>query len=233
MTGLGVETDTWLPTPVAGDHRFQAIVAGIYHSCGLDLEGEAWCWGGNEQGQLGQGEDASQAALLPSNVPVLVVGGHVFTRLASTGSTTCGLTADGTAWCWGRNDSRQLGVAEPATVTTPVQAGGELRFTELAPGFHHTCGLTGAREIWCWGHGWSGQLGDGNLESSVEPVKVVGDYRWVSVNATNNVSCGRTEANEAYCWGDAYSGATGAGFGGPGYYTPVPWPVVQPAGPVE
>ena len=40
------------PAPVAGGHTFTAISAGAYHTCALDRNGQPWCWGSDELGQL-------------------------------------------------------------------------------------------------------------------------------------------------------------------------------------
>ena len=52
-----------------------AVAVGAWHACALDDDGEAYCWGDNRYGQLGDGSNVS------SLVPVQVDGdrrdGHV------------------------------------------------------------------------------------------------------------------------------------------------------------
>ena len=43
------------PSAVKGDIRFTMISAGDYHSCGVATTGAVYCWGGNDEGQLGIG----------------------------------------------------------------------------------------------------------------------------------------------------------------------------------
>ena len=74
-----------------------AVTVGTVHVCGLTSGGEAYCWGWNRDGQLGDSTTTSRA------VPVRVTGGKTFAALAAGGAHTCGLTDDGTAWCWGFN----------------------------------------------------------------------------------------------------------------------------------
>ena len=62
-------TDRLKPTPVAGGHRFKWVHAGMSHSCAIDTENRAWCWGTNGQGQLGIGYSGGVSA-----VPVAVGG---------------------------------------------------------------------------------------------------------------------------------------------------------------
>ncbi|NBT27376.1 MAG: hypothetical protein EBT09_12695 [Actinobacteria bacterium] len=42
-------------------------------------------------------------------MPAEVLNGLAFTRLSAGGSHTCGLTAIGIAYCWGRSEWVQLG----------------------------------------------------------------------------------------------------------------------------
>jgi alpha-tubulin suppressor-like RCC1 family protein len=92
------------PTPLRTEVLFESISAGRDHACGLAPGGKAYCWGSNSSGQLGNGSDASG-----SNTPVPVAGGIVFRTLSAGNGHSCGTTAAGEAYCWGRNDGGQLG----------------------------------------------------------------------------------------------------------------------------
>src|SRR2546430_15324470 len=43
------------PVAVSGGLSFATVSASIKHSCGVTTSGAAYCWGGNEFGQLGNG----------------------------------------------------------------------------------------------------------------------------------------------------------------------------------
>ncbi len=73
------------------------------HSCALSAAGEAFCWGNNTFGQLGDGTTETR----PNPMPVS--GGHRFTQLSAGAAHTCGVTGAGELYCWGRNSSGQLG----------------------------------------------------------------------------------------------------------------------------
>jgi alpha-tubulin suppressor-like RCC1 family protein len=103
------------PTPVSGDHRWRALSLGNSHSCGLTTDGALYCWGSNARGQFGNGTvtEATTTPLLIDNTGVhvsIVAGGH----------HTCGLTADGSAFCWGRGDYGQLGNGERKNTSRPA-----------------------------------------------------------------------------------------------------------------
>jgi alpha-tubulin suppressor-like RCC1 family protein len=50
---------------VSGGHTFSAS---FVFACGLDQDRQAWCWGTNDNGQLGDGTGTN------SSIPVAVAG---------------------------------------------------------------------------------------------------------------------------------------------------------------
>ncbi|NBQ33562.1 MAG: hypothetical protein EBU21_16700, partial [Proteobacteria bacterium] len=89
-----------------------------------------------------------------------VPGGDVYRSLAAGQYHTCGLTTDGTAYCWGKESL----VGDETSGTdrlVPVAVSGGLTFTTLVARNYHTCGLATGGTAYCWGGNYSGQLGDG------------------------------------------------------------------------
>jgi alpha-tubulin suppressor-like RCC1 family protein len=102
--GNGSTTNSTVPVAVAGLKGAVAISAGALHTCAALGSGAVRCWGANQYGQLGIGTKIT-GSKVPVGVPFL--GG---TRKVTAGSLhTCALLNDGTARCWGRNFSGQLG----------------------------------------------------------------------------------------------------------------------------
>ncbi|MCX5985064.1 MAG: hypothetical protein NTX54_00895 [Chloroflexi bacterium] len=64
--GDGSATDRTAPVPapvaVSGGRNFTALAAGGQHTCGLVSGGTAYCWGGNSEGQLGDGSQTDRTA---------------------------------------------------------------------------------------------------------------------------------------------------------------------------
>jgi alpha-tubulin suppressor-like RCC1 family protein len=87
--------------------------ASIGHTCALTENGQAWCWGGNGAGQLGNGSTSD------SPVPVPVAGSLRFTSLSLGGTESCGRRRN-QIWCWGGNEFGQLGVGTLVNTATPV-----------------------------------------------------------------------------------------------------------------
>ncbi len=104
-----------------GEAQAIQVAVGASHSCALTAAGDTWCWGANEQHQLGDGLQ------LASREPVKVVlpSSVVFTAIAAGGERSAGILSDGQIWVWGEGtpypvlSSYQLGTA---TVTTRPDA---------------------------------------------------------------------------------------------------------------
>lgn len=106
--GDGTEVQSTTPVAVAGGRSFLTISSGWNFSCGVTQSGEAYCWGKGGSNQLGRGETESSA------VPLAVGGGLTFSSVdVGGGQHACGMTADGTAYCWGNGIDGQLGIGGP------------------------------------------------------------------------------------------------------------------------
>jgi alpha-tubulin suppressor-like RCC1 family protein len=184
------------PRAVAGGHTFAMVAAGYGRACGVTTDGEAYCWGDNTSGQLGDGSNASSLA------PVLVAGGQPFTRVTLGAYHACGVTTSNAVYCWGRNGEGQLGDGSGTGSSSPVLVAGDLSFQSVRAGSYHTCGVTTDNAAYCWGWDDYGQVGDGTYTHAVlSPVVVSSDSSFGSVAAGYNHSCAMSLAGAAFCWG--------------------------------
>jgi alpha-tubulin suppressor-like RCC1 family protein len=205
----------FIPAAVEGDHSFTQLAAGASHTCALKSDGAAFCWGRNNAGQLGDNSTNG----LPGDrqlSPVAVAGGLGFTRVSVGALHTCGLTANGTAYCWGANSGGQLGDGTTTNRPVPVAVSGGLTFTQITTGGYTrglTCGLTSGGAAYCWGENVSGQLGLGTADTDphTAPVPVSGGLTFASLAAGASHICGITTAGAAYCWGANVLGSLGDG----------------------
>lgn len=171
------------------------------HTCALDVNGKAWCWGGNGWGTLGV------PAISQSNTPVAVAGGLQFKDIAVGADHSCAITMAGTMYCWGHNDWRQFASNALAMSETPMPAGTALQFKALTAGSSFTCGITVSDDALCWGYSGWGNLGDGTVISygntfSATPLAVSGGRSWRQVGAGQIHACGLTTAGLGFCWGN-------------------------------
>lgn len=184
-----------------------SIVAGGAHTCALDADGRAWCWGSNSHGQLGISDDRPLSA-----APLAVNGAIRFRQLAAGARHTCGIATDDRAWCWGANESGQLGDGTHRRRHEPRVVPLRLRFAHLAGGAVHTCGVALDGHMWCWGRNDSGQLGTTAVDAGGSPLPLpgAGDLRFSRVAAGAEHTCAITLDATALCWGSNRAGELGA-----------------------
>lgn len=156
--GNGNRTLTAVPDSVRSPHRFRAIVAGTYHTCGIvDDFGDDLirCWGRNDRGQLGIGPDVPMDSLPRSVLSFLMEGATI-----TAGSNhTCVISRpDSRPYCWGANETAQLGTGDLVNQSYPAAVAGDHVFDLISAGSSHTCAL---REgvAYCWGSNLFGRIG--------------------------------------------------------------------------
>src|SRR5690606_4441073 len=181
------------------------IVAGGTHTCLLGSAGGTWCWGANDNGQLGSGSTVRASGAVSVRAPAPLA------RIASGVSHTCALDRNGRAFCWGANESGQLGTGDRAPRAEPTAVATRESFVALTTGRSHTCALTGDGRAFCWGGGSSGQIGDGMSVDRSAPVAVAGDIKFSSLTAGWRHTCGVAADGVVYCWGSNSDGQLGNG----------------------
>lgn len=189
-----------------------SVTGGGFQSCRADAGGAAWCWGANDEGQLGTG--STTRALSPTPVS----GGGPWSSLSASGSATCGVAEDRSLWCWGLNRYGQLGDGTRTSRLLPVRVGSATSWRTVSTGWGHTCGIRviagypgAGGGLWCWGHNGSGQLGDGTLDWRRLPRRIGERSDWATVSAGAWGTCGTTADGAAWCWGANDFGQVGDG----------------------
>ncbi|MCM2344126.1 MAG: hypothetical protein NDJ24_06155 [Alphaproteobacteria bacterium] len=186
---------------VLGWTQVSANATGI---CGI-LSGNAYCWGYNAFGQVGDNSIVNRTA------PTLVSGGSVW-KLVSAGDThTCGVKSDDTLWCWGSNSNGQIGDNTSGTnrlVPTTVSGGSAWKL--VSAGNTHTCGIKSDDTLWCWGNNANGKTGlNTSAGNTLTPTQVNGGGSWKFVSAGSSHSCGIKSDDTLWCWGNNFAGKLG------------------------
>jgi hypothetical protein len=210
--GTTANSDRNGPQAVIGGLRFASISAGLSRTCGITIQGRAYCWGSNSDGAFGNGTNISSL----ESGPQAVIGGLRFASISTGAFHTCALTDRGKAYCWGSNGEGTLGDGSSPnrSANSPQAVIGGLKFSSISTGFTRTCGITVRGDAYCWGNNGTGQLGDGtgNGSNSLGPRAVIGGLKFASISAGWKHVCGSTTQGRAYCWGlDAGTGALGGG----------------------
>ncbi len=182
-----------------------ALASGGFHNCVILSDHTVQCWGRNQDGQLGNGNNTTDAG-----TPQPVAGLSGVVALAGGGYHTCALLTDASVRCWGRNDRGQVGDGTSTSRTTPVVVSGMTNAVQLSAGLYHTCALLADGTVQCWGQNDSGQIG-GTLVFSSVPVTVSGIANAVAVSAGVFHSCALLSDGTVRCWGQNGNGQLGNG----------------------
>ncbi len=99
--GVVLQNDSVItPRPIVGGLTFRSVTAFWAHTCGVTTSDYAYCWGSDIGNLIGTGPLGYFLA-----EPTAVVGAPLLKCLATGTTHSCGLTASGSAYCWGlKND---------------------------------------------------------------------------------------------------------------------------------
>jgi len=225
--GVGSASDKAEPTQISNlNTPLYSISTGYEHTCGIDVEGVVYCWGMNNQGQIGTGYHRYDSKYY---TPQLINLDYSSNELppamqVSTGFYhSCGIFEDMNTYCWGYNQYGQLGTGDQTVRNRPilVQSPENQHFTDLSLGKSHTCGILDNGSVYCWGLNNYGQLGDGSTTNNLTPVftNLPLGSKAVAISSGYDHNCVILDNSSVYCWG--YNGYGNLGNGnGTTMYTP-------------
>ncbi|MFI5229003.1 MAG: RCC1 domain-containing protein [Gemmatimonadales bacterium] len=225
--GVGDTIGRVTPTAVAPGTSFSSISTSIISTCAVAKNGAAFCWGSNQEGALGTG--AAINAIAP--LPAAVLGGQVFKSITAGAVDTCGLLADGTAYCWGTNQFGEGGQPPTGvTIGAPTAVATTLKFKSVVPArsnfiFQSTCGVASDGQAYCWGFNDHGQLGTPSgskcqlsspgfptqVDCNPSPTPVPGLGPVETITSNFDHACAITVTKQVMCWGDDSRGQLGDG----------------------
>lgn len=214
-------TTTTLPPGSSLFMGSQISTSGLYTSCAVSqsTSNYLYCWGLNDQGQLGIG-----AVSAPSTQPYAVQP-RISNPLSISvhGTDACAVNSTGTSVsCWGSNNNAELAIDPSSGVTssaTPVTISGlpSSGITAVSAANPAACALISSK-VWCWGYDAHGEAGVSPTPSSgyvTTPTQVQtssGTLTGVTQIATGNASCALVGTpGTVWCWGYNGDGELGNG----------------------
>jgi alpha-tubulin suppressor-like RCC1 family protein len=181
------------------------IATGNSHGCAI-TDGKAYCWGGNAYGQIGTTTNYGSSS---PNGPTLVKNAEVVGMAnssigSSRASTVCSIIS-GKAYCWGSNNTGQLGNSTTTDSSTSVAVDTSTMsgtVTAIASGSNHSCAISGGK-VYCWGYNAYGQLGNNTTNQSNTPVAVDTSIMsgTVTAIASGSLQSCAVADGKTYCWG--------------------------------
>lgn len=191
------------PTAVQGIAGATQIEVGVSYSCAVLADQTARCWGGNYDGQLGDGTFSG------SLLPVEPMGLGPVTKLATYYRHVCALRVDGGIRCWGECDYGESGNGATGMFNTPQEVLGIDGALDVDAGGEHACAILADRSVACWGADNSGQLGNGTGTTSHLPSAVVGLTDALALALGFYHSCALKLDGTVWCWGGNSFGELG------------------------
>jgi alpha-tubulin suppressor-like RCC1 family protein len=159
------------------------VAVGIYFACVATGGGTVYCWGTNNEDELGTPTTDSNAHDNPVQVNV---SSYVVNKLVAGAYSACAMVSDPGMHvrCWGYGASGQLGsgsvpassVSQPVSVCTTASCGSLLGgVTDITMGnFNNgsTACAIASSAVYCWGANTNGQMGLGSTDTAAHPYAV-------------------------------------------------------------
>jgi Regulator of chromosome condensation (RCC1) repeat len=198
--------------------RWASVSVGDDHVCALDEQGRAYCFGNNHAGQLGArtqvhcgivGESGHRSCYpLPSDSTPLRAGGEMrFAAVTAGRYVSCGLDAEGRAFCWGDAMADHAAYRDKCLLQrpcsfAPVPLMPERRFASVA--MKPRCALDVEGTAFCWGI---------DFRTSGRAVTPWPGIALAQVDGESGEErfCATARDGRAYCLGDAAFGVLGTG----------------------
>ena len=177
------------------------IAAGGDHTCAKNFNGIVFCWGGGDNGQLGN--DSSTDSY---STPVTVIDGE-------DSSNVLRLGVRNRPWACYLD-----GLCQKLSPDEGYENDGGGLLDQISSGGNHVCALTSGGEVRCWGTGGDGQLGNDSTANKDHPVTVLSANGVstalediVQITSGENHTCALGVSGSVKCWGDGTSGQLGNG----------------------
>jgi len=211
------------------------LTPGAGHTCALLDDDSVKCWGFNNRGQLGLGDQDHRGdapSEMGENLPRVDLGlGRSAKALAAGYAHTCAVLDDDSLKCWGLNNRGQLGLGdgvyrgdEPLEMgdsLTAIDLGTDRYAKAVVAGYEHTCALLDDDSVKCWGYNFYGQLGLGDQFNRGDGPGEMGDnLPTVDLGLGRSAkalqggafhTCALLDDDSIKCWGSNDSGDLGLG----------------------
>ena len=186
-------------------------------SLALGSDGNAYAWGKNDHGQLGDGTYTDRTTPVMVQKPAGVPADFTYVQVSAGGAHSLALGSDGNVYGWGFNRYGELGDTTrterntPGKVPKPVNCPdlpADFTYVQISAGEDDSLAVGSDGNVYAWGWDWDGELGDGMegglwLEShrTLKPEGTPTNFAFVQVSAGGAHTLAIGNDGNAYAWG--------------------------------
>ncbi len=218
--------DSYTSPAKVNSKDWKAISLGNEYTCAIDSGKKLFCWGFNNDSQLGIGypptinnrncevwRNTNNILFYYCKVPIKVNNKN-WSSIDSNNFHNCAIDTDKKLFCWGRGDSGQLGIGNNQKKHIPT-AVGTIKWKKISLGMYHSCGINKEDNLYCWGKNNNGQLGIGDNQNRLIPTFISSDWKDINLGGSKYLtnfydhSCGIKKDGSLYCWGRNSNGELG------------------------
>ena len=239
QNGNGATDDLYEPPSERIDFgvQFEAnfIDCGSRHCCAVSTRKEAKCWGQNDNGRLGQGDEENRGDAegeMGDNLTIIDLGSEFLVDSISAGSEhTCALSTNHTIKCFGKGGFGPLGYeshdhvgdesGEMGDALPLVDLGMDFEPIQVTCQYQFTCALSTGHRVKCWGRGIGGILGSGvdeniganagTMGDNMAAINLGTDFDAIEISGAVWTICALSTNHEIKCWGQNHKGQLGVG----------------------
>jgi hypothetical protein len=192
-------------TEVSAGTTWRGLSMSDIHRCAINLTDDTlWCWGNNNDGQLGN--DSTSSASEPQNV----MADKAWSSVSAGRNHTCAIDSDNLLHCWGANSNGQLGQNNTDNSSVPLAVSAST-WSSVSAGLNLTCAIDSNKALYCWGRNNEAQTGSYTGDTSSEnttsgndvlvPTAVASGTLWTEISTGQEHACGIQEDGSLWCWG--------------------------------
>ncbi len=202
------ETSQAVPMQVQNLNDVIQVAAGGSHSLALKQDGSVWAWGGNGEGEIGDGtrskyDGYTRTYIIDENrsEPIQVKGLTKVVQIAASFSSSYAIREDGTMWAWGS-------LLGPVAAELP----GYTDIQSISVGYAHNVFLKKDGTVWQEASSLL-SLADGHVQNSgsTSLAQIEGLHHVVKIAAGSGTSHALKDDGTVWAWGYNDSGEIGDG----------------------
>ena len=225
----GGQQTTITPPAAANGIKFSQVSSSGTNNFSLAVgsDGNAYAWGFNNYGQLGNGNTSNRNTPVIVKKPAGVSDDFTYVQVSAGTDHSLAVGSDGYAYAWGNNNNGQLGNNITSFSSVPVRvcdpstgsnADTGLKAIQVSAGRLFSLAIDQDGNIWAWGYNDNGQLGNGKTSGTNTPQSVLLDpkhastvLKAVQVSAGDFHSLAIDQDGNTWAWGRNDYGQLGNG----------------------